>query len=111
MAYQAWQLPACASAQFEETINPVWPNMADIAVASLTPISPVEFEGGATPASATWQAVAGETREAFKARILADLIANSTISGITPPGALVQIYSRGAFFERNAIGALLPVVA
>ncbi len=103
-------LPASAIALFEETVNPIWPEMADVAVANLTPIPPSDFAGGATP-TATWQAQAFETIDAFKGRITADLKANGTLTG-NRPGALVQIYSRGGFWVRNVVGAAnLPPVA
>ncbi len=96
-----------AIALFSRTVNPIWPGLADIAVASMTPIPASAFANGATP-TAPYQAEPGERIDDFKARITADLTAAGTLTGHAP-GVLVWIYERGGFWERNAIGALLPV--
>lgn len=107
----AYTFPGTATAQFEIIENPIWIGMADIAVANLGPILAASFAGGVTP-TAGWQAQPYENLDGFKARIIADLKANGTLTGIAP-GVLVTIYQRGAFWERNIIGKanLQPVAA
>ena len=109
MTLQPWQVPGSASASFAVTSNPVWPGMADIAIASLTPIQSIEFRNGATPA-AEWSAEPHETELAFRARIVAALKADGSLTG-SRPGVHVLVYQRSGFWGRNMLGKLLPVAA
>ena len=104
MAFQVWQVPGSAVASFQVNHNPVV-GMADIAVASLVPIEQAEFRHGAIP-QARWMARPYETEIAFRARIVADLKSDGSLTG-RPPGVHVLIYERGAFWQRNMTGQLL----